>query len=260
MAVPLIDLHRQYQTIKDKVDRAVINVLEHGQFILGPEVSQLEQKVASLCGVKYGVGVASGTDALLLSLRGAELGPGDQIITSDFSFFASAGVISRLGATPVFVDIDQDTYNIDPSLLEQAITPKTRAIMPVHLFGQLADMDPIMEIARKHNLVVIEDAAQAIGAAYKGRKAGSIGDYGCFSFFPTKNLGGAGDGGMIVLKNEERFEYLKILRVHGSKPKYYHRVIGYNSRLATIQAAVLFDQTRLPPKLDGKAQGARPQI
>ncbi len=239
MAVPLIDLHRQYLAIKDKLDKAVINVLEHGQFILGPEVSRLEQKIASLSGVKYGVGVASGTDALLLSLRGANIGPGDEIITTDFSFFASAGVVSRLGATPVFVDIDKDTYNIDPTLLEKAITPKTKAIMPVHLFGQMADMDPIMALAKKHNLIIIEDAAQAIGAAYKRKKAGSIGDYGCFSFFPTKNLGGAGDGGMIILNSQDRYEFLKILRVHGSSPKYYHRVIGYNSRLATIQAAVI---------------------
>lgn len=239
MAVPLIDLHRQYLAIKDKLDKAVINVLEHGQFILGPEVSRLEQKIASLSGVKYGVGVASGTDALLLSLRGANIGQGDEIITTDFSFFASAGVVSRLGATPVFVDIDKDTYNIDPTLLEKAITPKTKAIMPVHLFGQMADMDPIMALAKKHNLIIIEDAAQAIGAAYKGKKAGSIGDYGCFSFFPTKNLGGAGDGGMIILNSQDRYEFLKILRVHGSSPKYYHRVIGYNSRLATIQAAVI---------------------
>lgn len=239
MAVPLIDIHRQYLAIKDKLDRAVIDVLEHGRFILGPEVGQLEQKIAELSGCKFGVGVASGTDALLLALRGAQVGPGDEIITADFSFFASAGVVSRLGATPVFVDIDRDTYNIDPTLLEKAITPKTKAIMPVHLFGQLADMDPIMAIAKKYNLIVIEDAAQAIGAAYKGRKAGSIGDYGCFSFFPTKNLGGAGDGGMIILNNQDRYEFLKILRVHGSSPKYYHRVIGYNSRLATIQASVL---------------------
>ena len=239
MAVPLIDLHRQYSTIKDELDKAVIKVLEHGQFILGPEVSMLEQRVASLSGAKFGIGVASGTDALLLALRGANIGPGDEVITSDFSFFASAGVISRLGATPVFVDIDEDTYNIDPKLLEKAITRKTKVVMPVHLFGQLADMDPIMEIARTHKVVVIEDAAQAIGAAYKGKKAGSIGDYGCFSFFPTKNLGGIGDGGMIILSDQEKHEFIRILRVHGSRPKYYHRVIGYNSRLATIQAAAL---------------------
>jgi dTDP-4-amino-4,6-dideoxygalactose transaminase len=239
MAVPLIDLTRQYASIRDKLNEAVINVLKRGQFILGPEVAELERRIAQLCGAKYGVGVASGTDALLLSLRAAGIGPGDEIITSDFSFFASAGVISRLGATPVFVDIEEDTYNIDARLLEKAITPKTKAIMPVHLFGQMADMDPIMNVAVKHNLIVIEDAAQAIGASYKNKMAGSIGHYGCFSFFPTKNLGGVGDGGMIVLSDDDRYEFLKILRVHGSHPKYFHRVIGYNSRLATIQAAAL---------------------
>ncbi len=239
MAVPLIDLHRQYAAIKDKLDKAVINVLEHGQFILGPEVAQLESKIAALCGVRFGVGVASGTDALLLALRAAGIEPCDEVITPDFSFFATAGVVSRLKAKPVLVDIEGDTYNIDPSLIEKAITSKTKAIMPVHLFGQLADMDSIMQLAKKHNLIVIEDAAQAIGASYKGHQAGSIGHYGCFSFFPTKNLGGAGDGGMIVLNDIDGYEFLKILRVHGSSPKYYNRVIGYNSRLATIQAAVL---------------------
>jgi len=239
MAVPLIDLHRQYLAIKDKLDKAVINVLEHGQFILGPEVSRLEQKIASLSGVKYGVGVASGTDALLLSLRGANIGPGDEIITTDFSFFASAGVVSRLGATPVFVDIDKDTYNIDPTLLEKAITPKTKAIMPVHLFGQMADMDPIMALAKKHNLIIIEDAAQAIGAAYKGKKAGSIGDYGCFSFFPSKNLGGFGDGGLVATNDERLAARVRRLRAHGAEPKYFHAEVGGNFRLDALQAALL---------------------
>jgi dTDP-4-amino-4,6-dideoxygalactose transaminase len=239
MAVPLLDLNRQYLTIKDKLDAAVMKVFKHNKFILGPEVAQLEERIAALSGVKFGVGVASGTDALLLSLKAAGIGPGNEVITSDFSFFASAGVISRLGAVPVFIDIDKDTYNIDPSALEKAITPKTRAIMPVHLFGQIADMDPIINIARKHNLIVVEDAAQAIGAEYKGKKAGSIGHYGCFSFYPSKNLGGAGDGGMIITNDESRYEMLNILRVHGANPKYYHKVIGYNSRLSTLQAAVL---------------------
>jgi dTDP-4-amino-4,6-dideoxygalactose transaminase len=239
MAVPLMDMKRQYLAIKDQLDAAVLKVMDHGLFILGPEVKELEKKIAALCGTGYAVGVASGTDALLLSLRAAGIEPGDEVITSDFSFFASAGVISRLGAKPVFVDIEPDTYNIDPALIEKAVTGKTKAIMPVHLFGQIADMDPIMQIASRHNLVIIEDAAQAIGASYKSRKAGAIGHFGCFSFYPTKNLGGAGDGGMIVAADKERYDLLDILRVHGARPKYFHKIIGYNSRLSTIQAAIL---------------------
>ncbi len=206
MAVPLLDLSRQYAYLKPELDEAVIKVLTHGKFILGPEVSELETKIASLCGVKHAVGVASGTDALLLALRAAGVEPGDEVITTNYSFFATAGVIHRLGARPVLVDIEEDTYNINPSLIEAAITPKTKAIMPVHLYGQVADMDPIMEIAGRHNLKVVEDAAQAIGAEYKGRKAGSIGDFGCFSFFPSKNLGAGGDGGMIVTREESNHD------------------------------------------------------
>ncbi|MCK4605717.1 MAG: DegT/DnrJ/EryC1/StrS family aminotransferase [candidate division Zixibacteria bacterium] len=239
MAVPLLDLSRQYAYLKPELDEAVIKVLTHGKFILGPEVSELEKKIASLCGVKYAIGVASGTDALLLALRAAGVQPGDEVITTDFSFFATAGVIHRLGARPVLVDIEEDTCNIDPSLVEASITPKTRAIMPVHLYGQVADMDPIMEIAGRHGLKVVEDAAQAIGAEYKGRKAGSIGDFGCFSFFPSKNLGAGGDGGMIVTREESNYDLCRWLRVHGAKRKYYHDMVGYNSRLATIQAAIL---------------------
>ena len=239
MAVPLLDIHRQYVELKLQMDKAVLDVLEHGRFILGPEVTQLEQQVAELCGVQHGLGVASGTDALLIALRGAGVEPGDEVITSDFSFFASAGVISRLGARPAFVDIESETYNIDPNLIEAAITPKTKAIIPVHLFGQVADMDPIMEIARRHNLKVVEDAAQAIGAEYKGRPAGSIGDFGCFSFYPSKNLGGGGDGGMIVTNNDTSDKFCRSLRVHGESPKYFYHTIGYNSRLHTLQAAML---------------------
>ncbi|UCG61288.1 MAG: DegT/DnrJ/EryC1/StrS family aminotransferase [Candidatus Zixiibacteriota bacterium] len=239
MAVPLLDLSRQYEYLKPELDKAVVKVLTHGRFILGPEVKELEEKLAQLCAVKHASGVASGTDALLLALNACGIGPDDEVITTDFSFFATAGVVSRLGARPVFVDIEPDTYNIDPNLIEAAITPKTKAIVPVHLFGQLADMDPIMDIARRHNIKVVEDAAQAIGAEYKGRPAGSFGDYGCFSFYPSKNLGAGGDGGLIVTDNDDNIELLRILRVHGAKPKYYHRIIGYNSRLATIQAAVL---------------------
>jgi len=239
MAVPLLDVNRQYQQLKKELDDAVLTVLGHGKFILGPEVKQLEEEIARLCGVKYGIGVASGTDALLLALRACGVGPGDEVITTDFSFFATAGVVSRLGATPVLVDIEPDTYNIDPTLIEAAISPRTKVIMPVHLFGQVADMDPIMEIAKKHNLKVVEDAAQAIGAEYKGRKAGSIGHFGCFSFYPSKNLGAIGDGGIIVTDDDGLESLARILRVHGAEPKYYHKLVGYNSRLATIQAAAL---------------------
>ncbi len=225
--------------MKKEIDEAVLSVLANTRFILGPEVKSFEEKVAAYCGTKSAVGVASGTDALLLSLRACGVGPGDEVITTSFSFFASAGVISRLGATPVFVDIDADTYNIDPTQVDKKISPKTKAIMPVHLFGQCADMDPIMDAAKRHNLKVVEDAAQSIGAKYKGKKAGTIGDFGCFSFFPSKNLGGAGDGGMVVTNDPEMAEMIRILRVHGSKPKYYHPIIGYNSRLDTIHAAIL---------------------
>jgi dTDP-4-amino-4,6-dideoxygalactose transaminase len=239
MSVPLLDVHRQYVKLKPAMDKAVLDVLEHGRFILGPEVTQLEGAIASLSNCSFAVGTASGTDALLVALRAAGVAPGDEVITSDFSFFASAGVISRLGAKPVFVDIERDTYNIDPDLIEAAITPRTRAIVPVHLFGQMADMDRIMAIAKKHGLQVIEDAAQAIGAEYKGMKAGSIGDFGCFSFYPSKNLGGGGDGGMIVTNSEDGHKLCRSLRVHGENPKYYHHTIGYNSRLDTLQAAML---------------------
>ena len=239
MAVPLLDISRQYEQVRSELESAVLNVLAHGKYILGPEVTELEQQIATLCGVAHGIGVASGTDALLLALRAAGVEPGDEVITTDFSFFATAGVISRLGAKPVFVDIEADSYNIDPNLIENAVTDKTRAIIPVHLFGQIADMDPIMNIANKHGLKVVEDAAQAIGAEYKGRRAGSIGDYGCFSFYPSKNLGATGDGGMIVTNNDDNAEMCRILRFHGAKPKYYHKLVGYNSRLATIQAAGL---------------------
>jgi len=239
MAVPLLDLHRQYEKLRTEMDKAVLGVLEHGRFILGPEVAQLERAVAGLCGVKHAIGTASGTDALLIALRGAGVGVGDEVITGDFSFFASAGVISRLGAKPVFVDIEPDTYNIDPKQIEAAITPRTKAIVPVHLFGQPADMDPIMEIARKYDLRVVEDAAQAIGAEYKDRPAGSIGDFGCFSFYPSKNLGGGGDGGMIVTNSDEADVFCRSLRVHGENPKYFYHTIGYNSRLHTLQAAML---------------------
>jgi dTDP-4-amino-4,6-dideoxygalactose transaminase len=248
MKVPLLDLKRQYASIKPEIGHAIQKVLDHGMFIMGPEVKELEQKLAEYCGVKHGIGVASGTDALLLSLRGLGIGPGDEVITTAFSFFATAGVISRLGARPVFVDIDRKTFNIDPAHLEDAITPHTRAIMPVHLYGQMADMDEILGIAGKHGLPVVEDAAQAIGARYKDKKAGQLGKTGCFSFFPSKNLGAYGDGGFIVTNDDKLADLLKKLRVHGAQPKYYHSVVGYNSRLDSIQAAVLLVKLNYLPE------------
>ena len=239
MKVPLIDLTRQYATIETQVKDAIDEVLSTQQFILGPKVKELEERIAAFCGTKYAVACASGTDALLLSLMALGVGNGDEVITTPFTFFATGGSISRLGATPVFVDIDRATYNIDPDLIEGSITARTKAIIPVHLFGQCADMDWINEIARRRNLPVVEDAAQAIGALYGGRPAGSLGTLGAFSFFPTKNLGAYGDGGVITTNDRDLFEKLSILRVHGSQPKYYHKVIGINSRLDAIQAAIL---------------------
>lgn len=238
--IPLLDLKRQYESIKLEIDAAIRRVIESQQFILGPEVEQLEQEIADYCGVKHAIGVASGTDALLLSLRAAGIGSDDQVITTPFTFFATAGAIVNAGAQPVFVDIEPDTYNIAPNWLEDTLVRHSpKAIMPVHLYGQMADMDAIMDIARQHDLIVIEDAAQAIGAQYKGRKAGTIGRLGCFSFFPSKNLGGYGDGGMVVTDDDHLAEQVRMLRVHGSRTKYYHQVVGYNSRLDALQAAVL---------------------
>jgi len=239
MQVPLLDLKAQYATIKDEIKAAINEVLESQYFILGPKVEQFEEKIAEYCNTKYAIGVASGTDALLISLMVLDVGHGDEVITTPYTFFATAGSISRLGAKPVFVDIDPKTYNINPGLIEEKITDKTKAIIPVHLYGQCAEMDTILEIAEKHGLYVIEDAAQAIGAKYKERKAGSMGDMGCLSFFPSKNLGGYGDGGMVVTNNSELAEKVRVLRVHGAKPKYHHSMVGLNSRLDAIQAAVL---------------------
>ena len=218
------------------------------------KVTELEQKVAAASDCKYAIGVSSGTDALLCSLMALGIGPGDEVITTPFSFFATAGSIVRTGATPVFVDIDPRTYNLDPELIERAVTSRTKAIMPVHLFGQVCDMDPIMDIAGKHGLHVVEDAAQSITATYKGRKAGSIGTCGCFSFFPSKNLGGAGDGGMIVTNDEALYQKIALLRNHGAKPKYYHKYVGGNFRLDPIQAAVLLVKL---PHLDAWSEKRR---
>lgn len=240
MAVPLLDLKVHHEPIREEIVRALEETFASNQFILGPDVSKLEERVASYCQARYGVGVTSGTDALLLSLMALGIGPGDEVITSCYSFFATAGVVARLRAKPVFVDIDPVTFNIDPTKIEAAVTSNTKAIIPVHLYGQCADMDPILDLARRHGLAVIEDAAQAIGAEYRdGRRACSMGAVGCLSFFPSKNLGCLGDGGMIVTSDGDLAERLKILRVHGSHPKYYHKWIGGNFRLDTIQAAVL---------------------
>ena len=248
MNVPLLDLKAQYATIKADIAAAVTEVLESQHFILGPKVDQCEKAIAAYSSCAYGVGVSSGSDALLVCLMAENIGPGDEVITTPYTFFATAGAIARLGATPVFVDIDPETYNIDAAQIGAKVTPRTRAIIPVHLYGQMADMDPIMRIAEDRGLIVIEDAAQAIGAEYKGRRAGSIGHYGCFSFFPSKNLGGGGDGGMVVTNDPSRAEKLRILRGHGSKPKYYHRVVGGNFRLDAIQAAIVSAKL---PHLDG---------
>lgn len=237
--IPLLDLRAQYATLRDEIHAALDRVIESQHFILGPEVEALEQEVAAYSHCRYGIGVSSGTDALLVSLMAIDIRPGDEVITTPYTFFATAGSIARLGAKPVFVDIDPATYNIDPAGIEAAITPRTKAILPVHLFGQMADMDPILAIAERHGLYVIEDAAQAIGAEYKGRRAGSIGHLGCFSFFPSKNLGGFGDGGMVVTNDPGLADKVRLLRGHGARPKYYHKVVGGNFRLDALQAAVL---------------------
>lgn len=239
MQVPLLDLKAQYAGLREAVMERVERVMESQYFILGPEVEELERRVAEYCGVGHGIGVSSGTDALLLALMAEGIGPGDEVITPTYSFFATAGVVDRLGARPVFVDVDPVTYNLDPAGLAAAVTERTRAVIPVHLYGQMAEMDPILEIAEHHGLAVIEDAAQAIGAEERGRRAGSLGRYGCFSFFPSKNLGAAGDAGMVVTDDAELAERMRVLRVHGAKPKYYHHHVGGNFRLDALQAAVL---------------------
>ena len=244
MKVPLLDLKAQYAAIKAELDVSVAEVMESQQFILGPQVHECEKAIAKYSGSDYGVGVSSGTDALLICLMAEGIGPGDEVITTPYTFFATAGSIARVGAKPVFVDIDPASYNLDAAKIESKVTAHTRAIIPVHLYGQMANMDAVTQVAEKHGLVVIEDAAQAIGAEYKGRRAGSIGHYGCFSFFPSKNLGAAGDGGMVVTQDARRAENLIRLRAHGSQPKYYHKVIGGNFRLDTLQAAVVSAKLR----------------
>ncbi len=234
-----LDLKAQFATIRDEVMSAVTRVMESQHFILGPEVKSLEEELATALNVKHAVACASGTDALILSLMAAGIGPGDEVITTPFSFIATAGSIAHVGANPVFVDIDPVSFNIDPNKIQTVITPKTRAVMPVHLFGRPADMHPILDLAHENHLTVIEDSAQAIGARYHDQSVGSFGDFGCFSFFPSKNLGGAGDGGLITTNSDVHAERLRMLRVHGSKKKYDHDILGTNSRLDALQAAIL---------------------
>ncbi|MEE8430369.1 MAG: DegT/DnrJ/EryC1/StrS family aminotransferase [Candidatus Desulfatibia sp.] len=246
MQVPLLDLKAQYQTIRAEILKATGEVFESQYFILGPQVERLEKEIAAYCSSKHAVGVSSGTDALLIALMAVEIGPGDAVITTPYTFFATAGSITRTGARPVFVDIDPDTYNISCEHLESVLSAMTsteraslKAVIPVHLYGQCAAMDPILKVAAENNLVVIEDAAQAIGAEYRGRRAGSMGNFGCFSFFPSKNLGAFGDGGAVTTNTDEFYDKVRTLRVHGSGPKYYHSLIGGNFRLDALQAAVI---------------------
>ena len=240
MTVPLLDLKLQYKSLKKELDEALIKVAESQYFILGPEVEKMEKAFSAYLGCSFSLGVSSGTDALLIALMAIDLKPGDEVIVPTYSFFATAGTVSRLNGVPVLVDIDPVTFNMEPKEIEKKITPKTKAIIPVHLYGQSADMHPIMEIAKKHNLKVIEDAAQAIGTQYiDGKCVGTIGDIGCFSFFPSKNLGCFGDGGLVTTNDKALGEKLNILRVHGGYPKYYHKIIGGNFRLDALQAAII---------------------
>lgn len=242
--IPILDLTGQYNQIQAEVEKNVLEVMKSGSYILGKNVKALEQEIADYCGTSHAVGLANGTDALVLSLRALDIGPGDEVITVSFSFFATAECIGIVGAKPVFVDVNSDNYNIDIAEIEKKITPKTKAIIPVHLYGQPADMDPILEVAKKYNLYVIEDCAQAIGAKYKGKRVGSFGDIGCFSFFPTKNLGAFGDGGIVTTNSKYITDRLVALRNHGGAVRYYHQELGYNSRLDEIQAAIL--RVKLP--------------
>ena len=254
MKVPLLDLTAQYASIRDEIDRALAGVVTSQRFVLGTVVEACEEAVARYTGSTCGIGVSSGTDALLVALMAEGIGPGDEVVTTPYSFFATAGAIARVGATPVFADIDPVTLNLNPAQVAGRITKRTRAIIPVHIFGQMAEMEPIMEIARSRGLVVIEDAAQSIGAEHEGRRAGSIGHYGCFSFFPSKNLGCFGDGGMVVTDDAARADRVRALRVHGEGVRYRHKLVGGNFRLDALQAAVI--RAKLP-HLDGWTDARR---
>ena len=258
--VPFFDLAIQFKSTEEEIKSALDEVFHTQQFILGSKVQALEETIAQYCRTRCAIGVASGSDALLLSLMALGIGAGDEVLLPPFTFFATAGSVSRLGATPVFVDIDPETYNIDPSRIEEKISSKTKAIIPVHLFGQCADMNPLLKIAKERKLFVVEDAAQALGAEYKpvtgeeGRRAGQMGDLGCFSFYPTKNLGAFGDAGMVVTRDPSLSEKVRLLRAHGSQPKYFHKRIGINSRLDTIQAAILLVKFKYLEKWTGERQ------
>jgi dTDP-4-amino-4,6-dideoxygalactose transaminase len=239
LKIPLVDLKAQYEAVREEVDAAVHRVLQQGQYILGSEVRAFEEEIATYCGTKYAAGVASGTDALRLALLACGIQPGDEVVTTPFSFVATVEVITQCGATPVFVDIDPRSYNMDPDKIEEKITCRTAVILPVHLYGQATDMDPVLELAQKYNLKVIEDCAQALGTEYKSKKVGSIGNAGCLSFFPSKNLGAYGDGGMVVTDEPEMAKTIGLLRKHGANASYYYLFPGYNSRLDALQAAIL---------------------
>ncbi|NLG63406.1 MAG: DegT/DnrJ/EryC1/StrS family aminotransferase [Candidatus Cloacimonetes bacterium] len=256
--VPLLDLRAQYESMRDDIDEAIRRVVESQHFILGPEVEALEREIADYCGTTHAVGVSSGTDALLVALMALGVGPGDEVITTPFTFFATAGTVARLGARTVFVDIEPDTFNIDAARIEAALSPRTKAIIPVHLFGRVADMDTVMRLAGSAGVAVIEDAAQAIGAYdAAGRRAGAIGDIGAFSFFPSKNLGAFGDAGMVTTSDESLARLMRQLRVHGMEPKYFHSMVGGNFRLDALQAAVLRVKLRhLDTWHDGRRRNA----
>jgi len=254
VSVPLLDLKKQYAAIREDVRRTADELFESQMFILGPRVEAFEKAVAAYVGTKHAVGMSSGTDAQLAAMMALRIGPGDDVVTSPYTFFSTAGAIARLGARPVFCDIDPATFNVDPAKLAKAITPKTKAIQPVHLYGQCADMNPILDVARRKGIPVIEDACQSLGAAYEGRKAGALADFGCFSFFPSKNLGAFGDGGMVTTNDDQTAQTLRALRMHGETSRYHHRFVGGNFRLDAFQAAVLHVKL---PHLDGWAEGRR---
>jgi dTDP-4-amino-4,6-dideoxygalactose transaminase len=242
--VPLCDLQAQYNALRPEIEAAVLRVLASGQVILGPEVAALEREAADYCGAAHAIGCGSGTDAILLALVALGIGPGDEVIVPPFTFFATASTVVRTGARPVFADIDADTFNVDPAAIERAITPRTKAIMPVHLYGQCCDMEAIWRIAERHGLPIIEDAAQAFGSEYQGKRTGTLGAMACLSFYPTKNLGTYGDAGMVVTNDAEWADRLVTLRVHGMKPKYYHPLLGWNARIDALHAAML--RVKLP--------------